>query len=114
MKKQFKNVKINENQLINFKEKRDMLYTCFLVYIIFVNIMSAIVCIIDKLSAIYGNRRISEKTLMLLSILGGGVLMYITMQIIRHKTKHNKFMIGLPIVIMLQVTVILLFLKIFS
>jgi uncharacterized membrane protein YsdA (DUF1294 family) len=91
-----------------------MLLKIILAYIIFINLLSVIVCIFDKLSAIKGSRRISERNLMLLSILGGSVFMFLTMQIIRHKTRHNKFMIGLPVVIMLQAAVILLFLKIFS
>ena len=91
-----------------------MLFKIILAYIIFINLLSVIVCIFDKLSAIKGARRISERNLMLLGILGGSVFMFLTMQIIRHKTRHNKFMIGLPVVIMLQAAVILLFLKIFS
>lgn len=91
-----------------------MLLKIILAYIIFINLLSVIVCIFDKLSAIKGSRRISERNLMLLGILGGSVFMFLTMQIIRHKTRHNKFMIGLPVVIMLQAAVIILFLKIFS
>ena len=48
------------------------------------------------------DRRIPEKTLLLLSAVGGSVAMYITMKLIRHKTKHAKFMIGIPIIIVLQ------------
>ena len=34
--------------------------------------------------------------------LGGSVAMYITMQTIRHKTQHPKFMIGIPAIMILQ------------
>ena len=34
-------------------------------------------------------------------------MMYAVMRIIRHKTRHNKFMIGIPLIILLQVGVIL-------
>jgi uncharacterized membrane protein YsdA (DUF1294 family) len=34
--------------------------------------------------------------------LGGSVAMFITMQIIRHKTKHVKFMLGIPVIMVLQ------------
>ena len=34
---------------------------------------------------------------MYLGALGGALPMYVTMRIIRHKTKHKKFMIGLPV-----------------
>lgn len=47
-------------------------------------------------------RRVPEATLLLLAALGGGVCMYITMKAIRHKTLHKKFMIGLPLLILLH------------
>ena len=47
--------------------------------------------------------RTPEKTLLILSALGGSVAMLITMLLIRHKTKHVKFMLGIPIIIILQV-----------
>ena len=88
-----------------------MYYTFLTVYIILINFISVIVCIFDKFSAKHGGRRVSEKNLMLLSIAGGSISMYITMLLIRHKTRHNRFMIGLPLIISLQITALFLFLK---
>ena len=90
-----------------------MLFTCLLIYFCAVNLISIIVCIYDKLSAVFGKKRIREKTLLFLSVIGGSIGMYLTMVIIRHKTKHNKFMIGIPAIIMLQLVVLLLFSKFF-
>ena len=56
-------------------------------------------------------RRISENNLILLACLGGSVFMYIFMKVIRHKTKHKKFMIGIPVIIAVQVIVIILLWK---
>ena len=39
---------------------------------------------------------------MYLGALGGALPMYVTMRIIRHKTKHKKFMIGLPVFAVIQ------------
>lgn len=50
-----------------------------------------------------------EKTLFALSVVGGALGMYATMCLIRHKTRHKRFMIGLPIIILIQ-SVILLYL----
>ncbi len=47
-------------------------------------------------------RRIPEKTLLIISALGGSVAMLITMRAIRHKTQHMKFMIGIPAIIVAQ------------
>ncbi len=84
-----------------------MLYEFLLVYIILISLVSAIACIADKISAVKGGWRISEKSLLLLCLLGGSVMMYIVMRIIRHKTRHNKFMLGIPLIILLQIAVIL-------
>ena len=46
--------------------------------------------------------RVPEAQLLLISALGGSVAMYITMQTIRHKTQHPKFMIGIPAIMILQ------------
>ena len=50
--------------------------------------------------------RTPEATLMLIAFLFGSFAMYITMQIIRHKTKHAKFMVGIPIFMLLHAALI--------
>ena len=50
--------------------------------------------------------RTREATLLLLSALGGSVAMFVTMLLIRHKTKHKKFMIGIPAILVLQLALI--------
>ncbi len=47
-------------------------------------------------------RRIPEKTLLIIAALGGSIAMILTMRTIRHKTKHNKFMVGIPLIIVAQ------------
>lgn len=82
----------------------------FLAYIAIISLISVIVCIYDKKIS-KKNRvelRTPEKNLMLLSALGGSVAMFITMQIIRHKTKHVKFMLGIPLIIIVQAVIVFL------
>lgn len=71
------------------------------------NLSSIVICIFDKSQAKRGGWRVSEKTLFALSIAGGSVGMYATMCLVRHKTKHKRFMIGLPIIILLQSVILL-------
>ena len=81
-----------------------MLEKIILIYLAAISFISVIVCIYDKVIS-KKNRvelRIPERNLILLSLLGGSVAMYITMQIIHHKTKHAKFMIGIPLIIILH------------
>ena len=79
-----------------------------LIYLAAISFLSLVVCYYDKRAARRKRQRISEKTLLLLSALGGAAVMYMTMCIIRHKTKHTKFMLGLPLIILVQTAIILL------
>lgn len=73
-----------------------------LVYLAFISLVSVIVAVFDKLSAKNGGWRIPEKTLLFLSFLGGSIAMLFTMNLIHHKTNKPKFMIGIPLIIVLQ------------
>lgn len=75
-----------------------------LAYIAVMSLVSIVVCIYDKKISKKNKveLRIPEKTLLILSALGGSVAMFITMLIFRHKTKHVKFMLGIPIIMILQ------------
>ena len=75
-------------------------------YFIAINILAIILTITDKLKAIHNKWRIPENTLLLVSALGGSLCMLITMVIIRHKTRKLKFMLGIPIIIVLQCIVV--------
>lgn len=83
----------------------------FQIYLCVINIIAIIVCAADKIKAQLNKWRISEKTLLTISVIGGALGMYITMLIIRHKTKHKTFMIGLPFLILVHVVAILLYLQ---
>ena len=79
-----------------------------LIYVAFMSLLSIIICIYDKKIS-KKNRvelRIPEKVLLILSALGGSVAMLVTMLITRHKTNHFKFMVGIPVIIILQVALI--------
>ena len=80
----------------------------FLVYFVVISVITSIVTFYDKKAAKrWTKHRVPEKLLFLLAALGGSVAEYLTMLKIRHKTKHKRFMIGLPIIIVLQALVII-------
>ena len=80
-----------------------------LVYIAGISLVTAIVTVYDKIAAKKRpRRRIRENTLLFLAVLGGGPAEYVTMLLIRHKTRHRKFMIGLPVIIAVQVIAVVL------
>lgn len=80
----------------------------FLIYLLGVNILAIVLTIYDKIaSKKFRRNRIRENVLLLVGIMGGATTMYITMKLIRHKTHHKKFMIGLPIILILQIAFII-------
>ena len=83
-------------------------------YIAAISIISVIVCCYDKVASKHLTKhRTRERTLLLLSALGGSVAMLITMLIVRHKTKHVKCMLGIPLILIAQIalTVALLLIR---
>ena len=70
-----------------------------LIYIVFINLLLFSLMGIDKEKAKLKKWRISEKTLFLLALFGGGIGGVIGIYTFRHKTKHLKFTLGFPIII---------------
>ena len=79
-----------------------------LIYFAAVSVITAVITSLDKYKAKKGAFRISEATLFILALLGGALSEYLTMHLIRHKTLHKRFMIGLPVIILIQSAAIIL------
>jgi uncharacterized membrane protein YsdA (DUF1294 family) len=62
---------------------------------------------IDKRKAIKGKWRIPEKTLFLISILGGSIGSLIGMKLFRHKTKHWYFVVFMPAILILHIALVI-------
>lgn len=78
-----------------------------LIYFAAISLVALSVTVYDKWAAKKRPKhRTPERTLLILSVLGGSVFMYLTMKVIRHKTQHKKFMIGIPVIIFLQLAAI--------
>ncbi|MEG1141270.1 MAG: DUF1294 domain-containing protein, partial [Clostridia bacterium] len=67
------------------------------------NLISFITMYLDKKLSINKKRRISEKTLFSLSLILGAFGIYTGMYTFRHKTKHKKFIILIPIIFILNI-----------
>lgn len=82
-----------------------------IIYFLLINFVAFSMFAIDKRKAIKNQWRISEAALFTISILGGVVGSLSGMYICRHKTKHLKFTIGLPSILLVQVVILTLILK---
>ena len=76
--------------------------TALWIYLGVVNIVLFILMGVDKVKAIKGSRRIPEATLFLLALIGGGLGGSFGMFSFRHKTRHLKFLIGFPVITIVQ------------
>ena len=62
---------------------------------------------LDKYKAQKGYWRIPENTLFLVALLGGGIGTLFGMYKFRHKTKKMKFIIGFPVILILEIILII-------
>lgn len=77
----------------------------FLYYLVIMNIITFFSYGIDKYKAKKQKWRISEKVLIGLAAVGGFVGAFAGMQLFRHKTKHMKFMMGVPAIAVIWIVV---------
>ena len=75
-------------------------------YIIAVNLCAFVLFGVDKWKAKKGWRRIPEAFLLMTAVLGGSVGAWIGMKVWHHKTLHNKFRYGLPLIILVHMVLI--------
>ena len=73
-----------------------------LIYLIVMNLIGLAVMAMDKSKARHHTWRIPEKTLFLVSILGGSAGTWAGMYLFHHKTKHWYFVVGMPLILAAQ------------
>lgn len=81
-----------------------------IVYIVVINLIGLLVMYIDKKKAKYGRWRISEKTLLIIALLGGSIGTIAGMYWFRHKTQKLKFTLGFPTILISEIIIITYFL----
>lgn len=74
----------------------------FLTYLTIVNAVGFAFMLVDKRRARQRRWRIPESTLILIAILGGSIGSLLGMYAFRHKTKHIKFTVGIPVILAIQ------------
>ncbi|MBN1039499.1 MULTISPECIES: DUF1294 domain-containing protein [unclassified Clostridium] len=78
-----------------------------LIYLLFINFIGFCIMLIDKNRAIHKEWRVPEKTLIGISIIGGSIGMLLGMFTFSHKTKHLKFLLGIPVIIIIQFYIVI-------
>ena len=80
-----------------------------IIYLVIINLIGFAIMYIDKQKAKKGKWRIPEKTLLIVTALGGGIGTISGMYVFRHKTQKLKFTIGLPFITILEILGIIYF-----
>ena len=73
-----------------------------LIYLFTINALGLLLMHIDKHKAKKNLWRIPEATLLGVALVGGSVGVLAGMYTVRHKTKHLKFTVGVPVILALQ------------
>lgn len=77
-------------------------------WLVFINLLSFVLFGLDKWKARRGAWRISENALMLSAVLGGSIGALAGMRVFHHKTRHKKFTVGVPVLLVLDVALAVL------
>ena len=75
----------------------------FIFYLILINALGLLLMLLDKHKAKHGLWRIPERSLMTVAAIGGSLGTLTGMYLARHKTKHLKFTVGIPVILALQI-----------
>lgn len=74
-----------------------------MIYLVVINIITFSLYGSDKKRARWDRRRIPEKVLLGLAAVGGSVGAWMGMKVYRHKIRKWKFIIGVPLILILQI-----------
>ena len=80
-----------------------------IIYLVIINIIGFLIMFIDKQKAKKGKWRIPEKTIFIVTVLGGGIGTVSGMYAFRHKTQKVNFVIGLPLITIVEIAAIIYF-----
>ncbi len=85
--------------------------TFLIIYFVIINIVGLAIMGIDKRKAIKRTFRIPEATLFMVALIGGSIGSILGMQIFRHKTRHWYFVIGMPLILIIQIAIVVFLLS---
>lgn len=75
----------------------------FILYLIIINALGFALMLLDKHKARNHLWRVPERSLLTVAALGGSAGTLAGMYLARHKTKHLKFTVGVPVILALQI-----------
>lgn len=80
-----------------------------IIYVLIINLIGFLSMFLDKRKAEKGKWRTPEKTLLTIALIGGSIGSLIGMYTFRHKTHKTRFSIGIPFILILQISIVIYF-----
>ena len=77
-----------------------------ILYLLMINLISLGLMYTDKRRAKRHQWRIPERTLFLFAVLGGSLGSVVGMYMFRHKTRHWYFVVGMPVILVIQIVLL--------
>lgn len=76
------------------------------IYLAAITLVTFIAFAIDKSKSKSKSRRIPERTLLIMSAIGGSLGALLAMHFVRHKTQHAKFKYGIPAMLIAHIALL--------
>ena len=77
-----------------------------LIYLVAINVVTFLTYGIDKWKAKRDKWRVPEATLLWMAAAGGSIGAWLGMKAWHHKTQHNKFRYGIPLILIAQIALV--------
>lgn len=85
------------------------LFNVAIVYLVVINVVTFVLYGIDKWKARHSQWRVAEAVLLGLAVIGGSVGAWLGMAVWHHKTLHKKFRYGIPLIIIAQLALLIVY-----
>lgn len=82
-----------------------------MIYLVIINAAAMLLMLADKVKAKKKAWRIPERTLLFTAAIGGSLGAFFGMQLFRHKTKHPRFALGIPVMLAAHILIMVLLIK---
>ena len=82
-----------------------------MIYLVIINAAAILLMLADKVKAKKKAWRIPERTLLFTAAIGGSLGAFLGMQLFRHKTKHLRFALGIPVMLAAHILIMVLLIK---
>ncbi len=89
--------RIGKSCIINMVKK--------MIYMVMINIVGLFLMFLDKEKAKRQKWRIKERDLFIVAMFGGSLGIWLGMYVFHHKTKHMSFVLGIPILLIIQIVI---------